>query len=79
MAMAGTAHDDAVQRLESGLLEQDRFSERYHAAIGTSSEMSAYARLREAGAHVAAHETWVHWVDDDRAYGAVPDSLDRDD
>ena len=31
----------------AGLLEQDRCSERYDAAIGTASEISAYARLRE--------------------------------
>jgi hypothetical protein len=67
--MASTTHDDAVQRLEAGLLEQDRLSERYDGAIGTSSEMSAYARLREAGARVAAHETWLHWVDDERYRG----------
>jgi hypothetical protein len=67
--MVRTPHDDAVQRLEAGLLEQDRLSERYDAAIGTSSEMSAYARLREAGARVAAHETWLHWVDDERYRG----------
>ena len=53
--MAHTAHEDAVQRLEVGLLEQDRCSERYDAAIGTSSEQSAYAQLRAAGARVAAH------------------------
>ena len=63
--MASTPHDDAVQRLEAGLLEQDRCSERYDGAIGTSSEGSAYERLRAAGARVAAHETWLHRVDDD--------------
>jgi hypothetical protein len=66
---AHTAHEDAVQRLEAGLLEQDRCSERYDAAIGTSSELSAYARLRAAGARVAAHENWLHWVDDESYRG----------
>jgi len=67
--MANTAHEDAVQRLQAGLLEQDRCSERYGAAIGTSGEMSAYARLRAAGVRVAAHETWLHWVDDESYRG----------
>ena len=63
--MASTPRDDAVEQLEAGLLEQDRCSERYDAAIGTSSEGSAYAQLRAAGARVAAHETWLHRVDDE--------------
>ena len=67
--MTHTAHQDAVQRLEAGLIEQDRCSERYDAAIGTSSEASAYAGLRAAGARVAAHETWLHWVDDESYRG----------
>lgn len=67
--MANTAHEDAVQRLEVGLLDQERCSERYEAALGTSAEMSAYARLRAAGARVAAHETWLHWVDDESYRG----------
>jgi hypothetical protein len=64
-AMTPTAHEDAVQRLETGLLEQDRCSERYDAAIGTTSEVSAYTRLRAAGARVAADETRLHRVDDE--------------
>ena len=68
-AMANTEHEDAVQRLENGLLEQARCSERYDAARGTSGEMSAYARLRAAGARVAAHETWLRWVDDEDYQG----------
>ena len=63
--MADTEREDAVQRLEGGLLEQARCSERYDAARGTSAEMSAYAQLRAAGARVAAHETWLRWVDDE--------------
>jgi hypothetical protein len=66
---AHAAHDDAMQRLEAGLLEQDRCSERYDAAIGTSSEVSAYARLRAAGARVAAQENWLLWVDDESYRG----------
>ena len=66
---AHAAHDDAVQRLEAGLLDQDRCGDRYDAAIGTSSELSAYARLRAAGARVAAHDNWLRWVDDESYRG----------
>ena len=69
----GTAlHEDAVRRLEAGLLEQGRLGDRYADAIGTSSEIGAYDRLRAAGARVAAHETWLHCVEDQ----AIPGSGD---
>jgi hypothetical protein len=57
-------HDSAVARLDVELVEQDRLSERYDAAIGTSTELAAYVRLRAAGDQVAAREAWLNWVDD---------------
>ncbi len=62
-------HDSAVQWLDAGLVEQDRLTERYDAAIGTSSELSAYVRLRAAGAEVAARGAWLHWIDDEAYRG----------
>jgi hypothetical protein len=56
----------ATGRLETALGEQHRFAERYDAARGTSTEMTAYADLREAGEQVAARDAWVKWLD--RAY-----------
>jgi hypothetical protein len=75
--MASTEHEDAVRRLEAGLREQDRLGDRYAAAVGTSSEFGAYERLRAAGARVAAHETWLHRVDDEsyRGRDAGPSEL----
>ena len=67
--MTSAVHDDAVRQLEAGLRDQDRCGDRYAAAIGTSSEMGAYERLRAAGTRVAAHETWLHWVDDNSYRG----------
>ena len=67
--MSSELHEDAVLRLEAGLREQDRLDDSYAAAIGTSSEIGAYERLRDAGARVAAHETWLHWVDDESYRG----------
>ncbi len=56
----------ATGRLEAALGEQDRLTQRYDAARGTSREMTAYADLREAGEQVAARDAWVKWLD--RAY-----------
>jgi hypothetical protein len=63
--MASAVHEYAVRRLEASLREQDRLGDRYAAAIGTSSEIGAYERLRAAGARVAADDAWLHWVDDE--------------
>jgi hypothetical protein len=62
--MASEAHDSALRRLDAELVEQDRLSKRYDAAVGTSSEPAAYVRLRAAGEQVGAREAWVHWVDE---------------
>ena len=56
-------HDSAVQRLEGVLAEQDRLSQSYDAAIGTSAEPGAYVRLRAGADQVATREAWLHWVD----------------
>ena len=62
-------HDSAVQWLDAALVEQDRLTERYDAAIGTSSELSAYVALKTAGADVAARAAWLHWIDDETRRG----------
>jgi hypothetical protein len=67
--MASEGHDSAVRRLEAAVVEQNRMSERYDAAIGTSTEFGAYVRLRAAGDEVAARESWVNWVDDESYRG----------
>ena len=47
------------------------------AAIGTSSELSAYSRLRAAGQEVRARQAWVDWVGGDgyRGLNAGPFEL----
>jgi hypothetical protein len=67
--MASAVHEDAVRQLEVGLVEQDRLGDIFAGAIGTSSELGAYQRLRAAGARVTAHENWLHWVDDESYRG----------
>ena len=41
------AHDDAVVRLETALVEQTRSGGRYRSALGTTDELGAYVRSRE--------------------------------
>ena len=65
MAIATHARDDAVQRLEAALVDQDRLEGRYRAALGTSSEFTAYARLHAASDDVSAREAWLNSIDDD--------------
>ena len=67
----------AGKQLEAALVEQDRVAGLFDAAVGTSTEFSAYARLRAAGQQVRAREAWVHWVDDEgyRGLNAGPFEL----
>jgi hypothetical protein len=67
--MTNEEHDSAVQRLHAKLLEQHRLDERYHDAIGTTTELGAYFRLRAAGDQVAALDAWLHWIDDEAYRG----------
>ena len=77
MAMTRKVHDRAVQSLNAALVEQDRLSERYDAASGTSTELGAYVRLRAAGDQVAARGAWLSWIDDEgyRGLNAGPFEL----
>jgi hypothetical protein len=61
--MASEQRDSAVQRLEAALVERGRLDERFDAAVGTSTELGAYLRLRAADAQVRAREVWLNWVD----------------
>lgn len=62
--MPHTEHASAARRRDAALVEQARAQDLFHAAIGTSTELAAYIRLRAAGSQVSAREAWVHWVDD---------------
>jgi hypothetical protein len=48
--------EEAVVGLEAARIEQDRLSDMYRAALGTSSELRTYHRLRDASDQVAARE-----------------------
>src|ERR671935_286434 len=75
--MTSEEHDSAVQSLNEALVEQDRLSERYNAASGTSTELGAYVRLRAAVDQVAARGAWLSWIDDEgyRGLNAGPFEL----
>jgi hypothetical protein len=67
--MTRHARNEAVQRLDAALVEQDRLGERYQSAIGTSTEFGAYVWLRAASDEVAARETWLQAIDDQGPVG----------
>jgi hypothetical protein len=60
--MGRTERDSAARRLDVAVKEQDRVRVLFDSAIGTSSELSAYSRLRAAGQDVRARQAWVNWV-----------------
>jgi hypothetical protein len=66
--------DDAVGRLEGALAEQERRRRRYEAALETSLEPIASARLCEANERVATRARWLEWIDQrwDRGRSTAP-------
>jgi hypothetical protein len=54
--MTPDATDEAVVQLEAARVEQGRLGDMYRAALGTSSELRTYHRLRDASDEVAARE-----------------------
>jgi len=60
--MGRRERDSATQRLDVAVEEQDRVRGLFDGAIGTSSEFSAYSRLRAAGQEVRERQAWVNWV-----------------
>jgi hypothetical protein len=67
--MGRTESGSANQRLEVAVREQDRVRGLFDGAVGTSSELSAYCRLRAAGQEVRARQAWVNWVGGDEYRG----------
>ena len=55
--------EGALQRLDVALVEQDRLEAVFEGAIGTSTELRAYARLHAAGEQVAARQAWANWIE----------------
>jgi hypothetical protein len=60
----------ARERLAAAFAERDRARARYEAAIGTSSELCTYMRLRHASQHVAACDKWLRWAESENPLAA---------
>ena len=67
--MASQQRDSARERLLGALVAHDRLSERFDAAVGTSSELGAYVRFRAAVDQVRARQAWVDWIEDENYRG----------
>ena len=80
MTRPSEGHERALDELGAALTEQDRLTDRYEAAIGTSTELSASVQLRAAGEQVNARSAWLQWVDDggERGPGRDPFDLRRE-
>lgn len=65
------AREAAAQGLEAALVEQDRLGEHYRAALGTSSEFGAYARLRNVSDEVETRRASLAEVEDGPSAGRV--------
>lgn len=70
----------ARERLSEAFAARDRARTRYEAAIGTSSELGAYMRLRQASSEVSACDKWLRWVESENPLLAPrPDHTALDD
>lgn len=80
MTAVSEEHDSALERLRAALAEQDRLTDRYEAAMGTSAELSANVRLQAASEEVRARDAWLKWVEDEdyRGLEAEPSELERE-
>jgi hypothetical protein len=60
----------ARDRLAAAFEDRDRARARYEAAVGTSCELGAYMRLRQASQHVAACDKWLRWAESENPLAA---------
>jgi hypothetical protein len=60
----------ARERLAEAFVERDHARERYEAAVGTSCELGAYMRLRQASAQVTACDKWLRWAESENPLAA---------
>jgi hypothetical protein len=61
-----TTSDELVharERLAAAFAERDHARDRYEAAMGSSCELGAYMKLRQASAQVSACDKWLRWAE----------------
>jgi hypothetical protein len=63
--MTSDTHDEAVHRLEAALVTESRLGDRFQAAVGTSTEFGAFARLSGARDEVSAQQAWLDETDEE--------------
>ena len=61
---------NARDRLAKAFAHRDHARERYEAAVGTSCELGAYMRLRQASAQVTACDKWLRWAESENPLAA---------
>ena len=73
-AQEGKMHDPdvAANRLREALAEQERQTNRYAQAVGTTGELSAFARLQAANLAVANCDRIVRRATDDSGLAGAP-------
>jgi hypothetical protein len=69
--MTPDARNEAVVQLETARVEQERLTDMYRAALGRSSELRTYHRLRDASDEVVARDARLKSLDQVFA-GRVP-------
>jgi hypothetical protein len=70
-----TDEELAVRRLEEALEASWRMEDAYRRAIGTSTELAAWTRLRGAQEQVRARERWLRWVRQDEDMLVIPPAV----
>jgi len=70
----------ARERLATAFAARDHARARYEAALGTSSELGAYMRLRQASHQVSACDKWLRWAESENPLATPrPDHTPLDD
>jgi hypothetical protein len=64
--------DRAVARLRDALECWWQAEDSYERAIGTTTELAAWARLRAARDEVGARERWLRWAEQDEDLLVIP-------
>jgi hypothetical protein len=65
-----TTIEEARRRLADAFTARDRARARYESAMGTSTELGAYMRLRQASEQVVACDKWLRWAESENPLAA---------
>ena len=71
-ARPATEEDRAVARLRDALETWWKAQDAYERAIGTTTELAAWARLCAARDEVTARDRWLRWAEQDHDLLVIP-------